>query len=290
VSKRFPKQRPLQPLLKWPGGKSRIAKRLSKMLPAHTSYVEPFAGGAAVFLYKPLAPNANVIGDYDKWVTDFYKDVAKGGLRKCRGGVKKSKGLFKRAGKAKSACYKIARTGLSFQGGRKGYVGEGATAAAGTVMYKGKLAKFDQYEDKLSQANIIQGDFAKTMRRYDSPGTLHFLDPPWPYLEYTEQFYKGGKKNKLGGVSEGRLKKYKGTAFDPEHLKRVIKSMKGHVFMIINDHPKLRKTYCGKGSGLKCRIIKVATNIGNGNTTKNNLIVQKRGKQLSIVKMKVLRA
>jgi site-specific DNA-adenine methylase len=284
------KNKPLQSLLKWPGGKSRIAKKLTKMLPAHTSYVEPFAGGAAVFLHKPLAPNANVIGDYDRWVTDFYKDVQKGGLRKCRGGVKKSKGLFERAGKAKSACYKIARTGLSFQGGRKGYVGEGATAKAGTVMYKGKLAKFDQYEEKLNQARVIQGDFAKTMRMFDSPGTLHFLDPPWPYLEYTEQFYKGGKKNKLGGVSEGRLKKYKGTAFDPVHLRNVIKSMKGSVFMIINDHPKLRKIYCQKGNGLSCSTIKVATNLGNGNSWKKNLIVQKRGsgKQLSMVKMKVL--
>jgi site-specific DNA-adenine methylase len=286
-------------LLKWPGGKSRLAKRLSKMLPAHSSYVEPFAGGAAVFFQKPLAPGKNAIGDYDKWVTDFYRDVKKGGLRKCSGGVKKSKGLFDRAKKSKSACYKIARTGLSFQGGRQGYVGENSTAKAGVVLYKNKLKRFEDYEDKLAQTSIVQGDFAKTMRKFDSPSTLHFLDPPWPYLQYTEGFYKGGKKNRLGGVSKGKLKRYKGTAFDPEHLKRVIKSMKGHVFMIINDHPKLRKIYCGNGSGLSCSTIKVHTNLGSGNAWKKNLIVRKVGrgkagkvgKQLSLptVTMRVLK-
>lgn len=282
--------RSLQALLKWPGGKSRIAKRLSGMLPPHTSYVEPFAGGAAVFLYKPLAPMDNAIGDYDRWVTEFYNDVRKGGLRKCKGGVKKSKGLFERAGRAKSPCMKVARTGLSFQGGRQGYVGEGATAKAGTVMYRGKLARFADYEKKLKKAWILNKDFAAVMRQFDSPSTLHFLDPPWPYLEYTEGFYKGGKTNKLKGESKGKLTRYKGTAFDPVHLRDVITSMQGHVFMIINDHPKLRKIYCTKGSGLKCRTIKVATNVGNGNKTKNNLIVQKvGGKQLQMVDVKVLR-
>ena len=78
--------------------------------------------------------------------------------------------------------------------------------------------------------------------------------------------------------------------------------MQGHVFMIVNDHPELRRIFCGKGKGFKCKKIMVATNVGNGNTMKPNLIIEKparRGKstlkpgearvaELELVKARIL--
>lgn len=34
------------------GGKNRLAKHIISLLPEHTTYVEPFAGGAQVFFHK----------------------------------------------------------------------------------------------------------------------------------------------------------------------------------------------------------------------------------------------
>ena len=39
--------------IKWVGGKSRLRKPILAMLPAHTCYVEPFAGAAWVLFAKP---------------------------------------------------------------------------------------------------------------------------------------------------------------------------------------------------------------------------------------------
>ncbi|WP_265551157.1 DNA adenine methylase [Trichlorobacter lovleyi] len=44
-----------QPVIPWIGGKRRLAKHILPMFPAHTCYVEPFAGGAALFFLKPIS-------------------------------------------------------------------------------------------------------------------------------------------------------------------------------------------------------------------------------------------
>src|ERR1700692_2708217 len=50
--------------LSYIGGKRRIAKLLVSLMPAHTTYVEPFAGGAQVFFHKPRS-KVEVLNDLD---------------------------------------------------------------------------------------------------------------------------------------------------------------------------------------------------------------------------------
>src|SRR5438270_11025017 len=69
-------ERHVQPIEKtiWgsPAGKKRIAERLVAMLPAHKTYVEPFAGSAAVLFAKE--PSAvEVINDADPEIARAYK-------------------------------------------------------------------------------------------------------------------------------------------------------------------------------------------------------------------------
>lgn len=245
-----------------------MAKKLSGMFPKHRVYVEPFAGGAAVFFHKPLA-KVSVIADHDKWLTDFYKSVRRGKLRECSGGIKQSKDLFRRTKKNRQACYKLANTILSFHGNRQGYAP--SQAKHGKVVLAGKLRRVSDYENKLKHAWIGTGDFAKVMKRFDAIDAVHFLDPPWP-MKYSE-YYKGGKGYK---GPKDPSKKYIGTAFDPEHVKKVSKGMKGHVVIIINDTPKLRRLYC-KDRSFKCKTVMAHTNVGFGNRNKfiKNLVITK---------------
>ena len=251
-----------------------MAKRLIKGFPQHENYVEPFVGGGAVFFAKPLAPGKNVIGDFDRWVTDFYADVRRGALRKCDEGFVKSRSLFKRSQKNKSACHKVALSSLSFHGGRKTYIAENTTAKAGTVMYQNRLLRHKDYQKKLRKSYVINRGFEKTMKKFDSTKTLHFLDPPWP-VEYSEHFYKGGRIHKLSEA----YKKYKGTAFDPFHVAKVSKSMKGHVVVIINDAPIVRKAFCKDKAAFKCKKIGVATNTGHGFANRPNLLITKKARR-----------
>mgnify|MGYP000541494504 FL=1 len=39
----------MNPLIKWPGGKSREIDKIKPLIPEHKRYVEPFFGGGALF-------------------------------------------------------------------------------------------------------------------------------------------------------------------------------------------------------------------------------------------------
>src|SRR5438270_12309923 len=54
------------------GGKNRLAKTIISLLPEHTTYVEPFAGGAQVFFHKEPS-KVEVLNDLDGEVVNFYK-------------------------------------------------------------------------------------------------------------------------------------------------------------------------------------------------------------------------
>ena len=61
----------MQPLIKWPGGKSSEIDYIKDIIPKYDRYVEPFCGGGAVYFY--LEPGNAIINDISKNLTDFYR-------------------------------------------------------------------------------------------------------------------------------------------------------------------------------------------------------------------------
>lgn len=259
----------LQPIIQWPGGKSKVAKRIIKQFPPHKVYVEPFIGGGSVFFRKPLVQK-NVIGDADHWVVDLYKGVRNGGLAKCSGGIRKSRGRFERAkSKQKSVCDKVALANMSFHGDRVGYA-LANKGREGSIIGSGRLSQHKWYKKKIRKSYLRLSDFAQTMRKFDGYDTLHFLDPPWK-LDYSDTMYFGGIKSHL---KSNRGKKIKGTAFDPAHIKKVTEGLKGYVFIIINNHPSIRKLFC-KSRGWKCKYMVNDVNKKNINIREKQLVIIK---------------
>lgn len=228
--------RELRPLILWPGGASQEAETLVRAFPSHDTYVEPFVGGGSVFLAKsPVAREA--IGDMDRCLIDFYVAVREGALRKCRGGFRHTHDLFLRAKKAMcdDACmYFVAR--------RAAYDGSPDLGFGMRKKHEGDVRRFEwifrnleAYEKRLARVHILHASFEQTMRKFDGPRTLHFLDPPW-LLKYAERAYKGG------------------VTVTPEQVRKVCDSMQGACFVIYKDHDAVREAFCGR-RGWTCRRI-----------------------------------
>src|ERR1700693_2599610 len=58
--------------LSYIGGKNRLAKRIIEIFPAHTTYVEAFAGGAQV-LFRKEPSTVEVLNDLDGDVLNFFR-------------------------------------------------------------------------------------------------------------------------------------------------------------------------------------------------------------------------
>ena len=64
----------IKPAVTWLGGKSKLLKHILPLIPKHMCYVEPFAGGIAVFLAKPPS-KIEVLNDLNGDPVTFYPRV-----------------------------------------------------------------------------------------------------------------------------------------------------------------------------------------------------------------------
>jgi DNA adenine methylase len=60
----------MNPIIKWPGGKSKEINKIKNLIPSYKRYVEPFFGGGALFFY--LMPKCSAINDISKDLVQYY--------------------------------------------------------------------------------------------------------------------------------------------------------------------------------------------------------------------------
>lgn len=63
---------PTRPILRYHGGKWKLAPWVLKHLPPHKVYIEPFAGGASILLRKPRSAS-EVLNDLDEQVVGMFR-------------------------------------------------------------------------------------------------------------------------------------------------------------------------------------------------------------------------
>ncbi len=207
-----------------PAGKKRLAKRLAAMLPAHKTYVEPFAGSAAVlFAKEPVALEA--INDADLEIVRAYKtikrlnskDLSKLRARKWTGDEATYKQLVASSPTDDVAwLHKFLYT-THFSYGKmrgKSFSPSVQGVEARTV------DRIEQFAPRLKKVQVFGGDYRKVVSKFDGKDTAFFLDPP--YVGYDVH------------VGEGKFDEH--TFFD------VLKSLKGKFLItygIRGELPKL---------------------------------------------------
>ena len=244
----------LRPIIARAGGKSQLADKIISKMKDHKLYNEPFVGGGAVFLKKPLAEK-NYINDKDSDVIKVYKKFKNSdGFDKCD--MTPSKKRFDKIKNKsnKSACDIAYLNKLSFGAGGTNYGGEKKyhhkSKQVGIIYQK---AHQDDYKEKLKNAVITSQDFKKAIEKTKNiKSSVTFMDPPY-----------------FGADSM-----YKEKGITPKEVCDTAKQMKGQVLITYNDHKEVRKN-CSKGF----RVEKISSRYTLGANSNN-----KKSKELLIIK------
>ena len=226
---------PVRPVAPWVGGKRSLSKRLVERigLVPHTLYAEPFVGMGGVFLRRDLRPKAEVINDFSEDVATLFRILQRhyqAFLDMLRWQVA-SRAEFDRLMKTdpttltdlERAARFLYLQRLAFGGKVRGQ-NFGVTYSDARFDLTKLVPMLEDVHERLAGVTIERLPFADFIRRYDRPGTLFFLDPP----------YWGNETDYgLGMFSRA----------DFEVLRDLLAGLKGRFMMTINDRPETRALF-----------------------------------------------
>ncbi|QRK08554.1 DNA adenine methylase [Archangium violaceum] len=204
-----------------PAGKKRLADRLVAMLPAHKTYVEPFAGSAAVLFAKEPS-RVEVINDADPEIAEAFRLLKKLSpeqverLRKMPwvGDEKTFKSLYDSEPKSDlERLYRFLYLSHFSYGRLRGR----SFSPAGAGVEAQTVTRIERFAPRLKHVKVYSGDYERVVRKYDAKDTVFFLDPPYPGYN----------------VDVGESK------FDEERFLGVLKSLRGRFLMTYGIRGKL---------------------------------------------------
>lgn len=189
------------------GGKQRISSRIVPLIPKHTVYVEPFAGGAAVLFAKPWPDVTNgvhyreVINDLDGRLVNFYK------VLRDRGPELIEKLRLTPFSEEEHRIAKDLETGDELERARRYYVNTSQSFSHqlncgwrrsvrgenDPCTWLNKINRLPEYLNRISTLYISSTDALKCIKQWDSPQTFFYCDPPYPgadqghYSGYTDE-------------------------------------------------------------------------------------------------------
>lgn len=222
--------------LGWFGGKHFLAKKIVPIVDSqpHTTYVEPFAGGASIF-FKKQPSTKEVLNDINPKLIQFYEKLQTK-AEPCL--VYNTKEEFSQAqqnlnSSSWTACDFFRVNKGSFAGkmidyGRSSYCDQ----TSGQCHMKKYNQIYPQYEQRLKNVKLHNQNYINMIQQYDSPDTFFYVDPP--YDVNSSKFYKVN----LSAVS-------------PEKIAENFKHVKGKVLISFNDSPEVRSIFQKHGYFLK---------------------------------------
>lgn len=190
--------KPTRPVLRWHGGKWRIAPWIIGHFPAHRVYVEPFGGAASVLIRKPRS-YAEVYNDLDGEVVDLFRILRNPDQAAILAELLRltpfARAEFKEAYQPTDDPIERSRRliirsfmGFGSNAHSSQHKGHRSTGFRGTSNRSGTTPAMDwaNYPDAMQalvvrmRAVVIEcRDAMQVMAQHDGPATLHYVDPPY---------------------------------------------------------------------------------------------------------------
>lgn len=228
---------PVRPAAGYIGGKKQLAKtivaRIDRM--PHDTYAEPFVGMGGVFLRRRRAPKGEIINDRSGDVATFFRILQRHyvpfmDLLRWQFTSRREFERLKATDPATLTDLERAARFLYLQ--RTAFGGKVAGRNFGVDPMGGRfnVAKLepmlDALHDRLAGVTIECLPWADFIARYDRPGTLFYLDPP----------YYGGETDYGAGMFDRA---------EYARMAEVLSALKGRFILSINDVPEIRRTFAG---------------------------------------------
>ncbi|WP_034632733.1 DNA adenine methylase [Maridesulfovibrio bastinii] len=188
---------PKRPILRYHGGKWKIASWIIAHFPQHTNYIEPFAGAASVLLQKGRVP-CEVLNDLDCRLINLFrvlqdKKQADELARRCsltpfaraefelsyeetEDPIDQVRRLIIRSffGYGSKSCVSITKNG--FRSRR-------ADTNSPAVDWASWPTQIEMFVERLRGVVIENQDATKVIERYDRADALFYVDPPYVHSE-----------------------------------------------------------------------------------------------------------
>lgn len=246
------------PIIPWLGGKRRLSDTLLSRFPAHTCYVEVFAGGAALFFLRPPA-QVEVINDINAELVNLYRVVSRHleeFVRQFKYALSSRKVFEWMQMTRPETLTDIERAARFFYLQQTAFGGrvDGQTWGSATTQPAINLLRIEENLSaahlRLTGVHVENLPWAACMERYDRPHTLFYCDPP--YWE-----------------TEGYGVPFPWSEY--EKLADLMTRLQGKVILSLNDHPDIRE--CFKAFEMESLEIDYTVGGGGNRAPRRELII-----------------
>lgn len=227
---------PVRPVAPYIGGKRNLAQRICALIDAipHVTYAEPFVGMGGVFFRRSWQPKAEVINDYSRDVATLFRILQRHypQFMSMMQYQLTTRAEFERLVATKpETLTDLERSARFLYLQRTAFGGKVVGRTFGVSA--GRSARFDvtklgsileDVHTRLAGVTIECLPYADFIERYDTTGTLFYLDPPYFNSE-----------SDYGAELFGRS--------DFVRLARLLGKIRGRFILSINDHPEVRSIF-----------------------------------------------
>jgi len=214
------------------GGKSRQKKEIFKRwlsTDKYNIYVEPFLGGGNIAMDAPIVDKM-IVGDSDTNLINIFNDFKKINPETLRNfdftkPSKKKWQQLKNDLPFEKDPIKRLYSNLyihAFSYANKGHNFKAHRMVGYTFVYTKLKKNIEKYQEILNRFTILNKDYKYLIKKYDSPTTFFYLDPPY-YKVYSSAYETG--------------------EIDHQELFNLLDNIKGYFLLSYNDVPYIRKLY-----------------------------------------------